>query len=376
MIYTIAMRLSLLALTSVTLTNYIVTLSLFYIWDIAPSRDNLQTGLLFATTLISGFVINMGTIIQIVTQLRQKTTNVDFKYTECLLVGCFVLFVSQIHATTIELILLNDRSMDRISLFATPITTLFSLLCVLIFYLVTKRQITRERYALPATRFGKDIVFVEGTACIGKTTSCDVSFDFARYMDERKLYGQKHECAYVQSLYEANLYADILNEILMKDTTIYGPNKSSSKNYYFFDRWGVSQLVYAILFHLDGPFCHPDVFVARFDETILRNCELVDEIKRVFNKWALLFENMNPHGSVSYLWYGARKPVYTASLMTRRNGSECRMKDWNLVYYTQNQNYVFRKIQEITGLGKYHEMDVVTYDDLVSHVNESYTVDK
>lgn len=373
--YVLLMRLCLLALTSITLTNYIVTIFLFYVWDIAPARNNVQTGLLFVTTLISGFVINLGTIIQIVTQLRKKSNNVDFKYTECLLVGCFVLFVSQIHATTVELILLDNRSIDRWSLFATPITTLLSLICVFVFYIVTKRQITEESYVLPITRIGKDIVFVEGTACIGKTTSCDISFDFARYIDERKLYERKHDCPYIQSLYEANLYADILCEILFKDAILYSSINEKTRddrqaNYYFFDRCNTSQLVYAILFHLDGACCHPDVFAARFEETIMRNEELVVEIRRVFRKWSHLFEKMNPQGSISYLWYGARKPEYTASLMTRRDGCEGRMENWNLAYYTQNQNYVFRKIQEITALGRYVEVDVITYDDLVAHTED------
>lgn len=394
------LRIFLITLVGVTVANYLETIVRFYWYNVTPDRTTVRAAILFSTTVLAGLVINLGTILQIVTQLRRKATNVDFKYTECLLFGSFVLFVSQMHSTTIELILLeNSDQLSRMSLIgfiATPITTLLSFLCVTVFYVVTKRQeaIASNKYNISyasnknstVTRCGRDIVFVEGTACIGKTTSCDVSFDYARYIGEQALYKTKHELPYVQVLYEANLYSDIVNEILNKDAIVYSPMIDSyagnefdgsvknvvtrNENYYFFDRSNMSQLVYAILFHLDGARCEPTIFAARFDETIGRNRELMDEIRRVYRKWAYIYGKLNPNGVVSFLWVGARTPEKIASRVRSRNGLECDMKDWNLTYYTYNQNYVFRKIQEICNLGAYLETDLLTYKDLIDYVNE------
>lgn len=399
------LRFFLIALVCVAIGNYSETIVRYFWHGISPDRnDATRSTVLFATTLLSGLVINLGTIIQIVTQLRRKVSRVDFKYTECLLFGSFVLLVSQMHGTTIEMILL-DKSiglvrMNVISFIATPITTLLSFVCVTIFYAVTKHQefrandrhsnnindddnnnnnnnnkwtVFRKRY--DDTKIGHDIVFVEGTACIGKTTACDVSFDYARYMDERALYARKHELPYVQALYEANLCVDIVNEIANKNAIVYSPMIDSTvehdDNYYFFDRSNMSQLVYAILFHLDGARCEPSAFAARFEETIGDDRELNDEIRRVFRKWAYVYGKLNRNGDVSFLWYGARTPEDVAARIRTRNGSECRENDWNLTYYTYNQNYVFRRIQEICDLGRYVEVDLITYKSLVADANET-----
>lgn len=385
-------RLFLVALVCLAIGNYLETIVLFYGYNVTPARTTVRAAILFTTTLLAGLVINLGTIIQIVTQLRRNVANVDFKYTECLLFGSFVLFVSQMHGTTIELMLLDNHDqltrMSIIGFIATPITTLLSFICVLIFFLVTKRQETRALYHLPrkndrgTIRSGRDVVFVEGTACIGKTTSCDVSFDFARYRDECALYRTKHELPYVQVLYEANLYSDIINEILNKDSLIYAPSISAPnektyefshrrENYYFFDRSNVSQLAYAILFHLDGARCEPKQFAIRFNRTIEQNLALVEEIRRVYRKWAYIYEKLNPNGLVSFLWFGASTPEKVAARIRDRNGHECNMNDWNLTYYTYNQNYTFCQIQKICNLGKYVETDLITYEDLVKYVKNS-----
>lgn len=441
----------LVLLSLVTIGNFAWFLGDWIIFDIFPRNYNdvqWQGTILFVTTIGSGLVINLGTIIQTVIEFRQSSIAVDFKYTECLLCGCFVLFISQVHYSTIDLIRQpNTRHFtvfNWLNQFASPITTFMSLLCVLVFHSVTNWQKNRQQTSVELesmdviharnadnvgqrrrqrqerqqmrqqsspTRListGKDnrsdhkscVVFVDGTACIGKTTVCDFTFDLTNYIKQCSLYSEKHAIPYIQSMYESKMFSDILSTIRdiekrylstkLNETTTTNNTLNSMKkyfnnccshtidleifptiDYYFFDRSPYSQIAYALLFHYHGPTTEPHTFADNFDHGILRNPVVCNELKTVMHKWLHEMRRVKPNIEYRFLWYGSISPSYTMNLLQKRDGPENSMNEWNLLYYTFNQNHVFQRLHQISEIGLYNETHLLTrealFDQMLSY---------
>lgn len=258
------------------------------------------------TTFSSGFIINIGTIIQTCATLMRK--DVRLRYTECLLVGCLILFVSQVQLMLYEVYSVGKLTWDQI---ATPFTTFLSVVCTCAFHLCTKLRREEKKHheksynllhgesavqqsqenisfigenrkttiALASTiasvrtpspspppvrkldsgnGTSTRIIFVEGTAGIGKSTICDVSFDFSRYLTRAPLYLHKQEVAYVQSLYEGHVYADIITEMCLASGKRLSTASSTktrvrfNSNEVIYDRSPFAQIAYNIIFALNG----------------------------------------------------------------------------------------------------------------------------
>lgn len=404
---TLALRVLLCFLSTITILNFSYMLINWLYYEVPPNNyrsGRFQNSILFATTISSGMVINLGTVIQTLVELKYKNALIDFKYTECLLCGCFLLLLSQTHSSVSEIIIErinNNLTSSTVSNFiATPITTFMSFASVLIFHLVTLRNKGGRRSfgrtvsdESPPEKERKTInyvTFVEGTACIGKTTCCDVSFDYTRYLEECELYVRKGEYMFIQSLYEANMYADMVLQICDEYDKCHGEPFANEREarvdkccnflgfswkreymarYRFFDRSPFSQLGYCLLFHLNGAVTEPEEFKLRFDTLVSTNETFCNEIRRVFRKWEHLIQRLMPAVKVSFAWYGSKDPRKTATLMSCRQGIDCQLGTRNLTYYTANQNYVFRRLQEISGVGGYTEVEILNRKIMIDYLS-------
>lgn len=354
------------------------------------------------TTFSSGFIINIGTIIQTCATLMRK--DVRLRYTECLLVGCLILFVSQVQLMLYEVYSVGKLTWDQI---ATPFTTFLSVVCTCAFHLCTKlrreekkhheksynllhgesgAQQSRENISFmgenrkntialastiasvrtpspsppPVRKLDSGngtstrIIFVEGTAGIGKSTICDVSFDFSRYLTRAPLYLHKQEVAYVQSLYEGHVYADIITEMCLASGKRLSTASSTktrvrfNSNEVIYDRSPFAQIAYNIIFALNGEKKNPFEYRNDFDK-LVQVPELHNELRHLFNKWIEIFKWIN--ADVKLIWLGSQSPEQTAARLLARSGIR---EDCNLTNYIINQNYTFSKLCEISGVGTFY----------------------
>lgn len=355
------------------------------------------------TTFSSGFIINIGTIIQTCATLMRK--DVRLRYTECLLVGCLILFVSQVQLMLYEVYSVGQLTWDQI---ATPFTTFLSVVCTCAFHVTTKLRREEKKHheksynllygetavqqqpqenimfvgenrratiALASTiasirtpspspppmrrlnsgvGMNTRIIFVEGTAGIGKSTICDESFDFSRYLTRAPIYLHKQEVPYVQSLYEGHVYADIITEMCLASGNRLS-NASSTKSRVRFnseeviyDRSPFAQIAYNIIFALNGEKKNPFEYRNDFDK-LVQIPELHNELRHMFNKWIDIFKWIN--ADVKLIWLGSQSPEQTAARLLARSGIR---EDCNLTNYIINQNYTFSKLCEISGVGTFY----------------------
>lgn len=351
------------------------------------------------TTFSSGFIINIGTIIQTCATLMRK--DVRLRYTECLLVGCLILFVSQVQLMLYEVYSVGKLTWDQI---ATPFTTFLSVVCTCAFHVSTKLRREEKKHheksynllygesavqqpqelfvgdrrntiALASTiasirtpspspppmrkvnssgSMNTRIVFVEGTAGIGKSTVCDESFDFSRYLTRAPLYLHKQEVPYVQSLYEGHVYADIITEMCLASGKRLSTASSTKTRVRFnsdeviYDRSPFAQIAYNIIFALNGEKKNPFEYRNDFDK-LVQIPELHNELRHLFNKWVEIFKWIN--ADVKLIWLGSQSPEQTAARLLARSGIR---EDCNLTNYIINQNYTFSKLCEISGVGTFY----------------------
>lgn len=377
------LRTLLLSLVTVCVFNLIANLVARFVYRLDDhSPWDVFHLVLFSTTIVAGAVINLGTVIQIVCAVRNSSLNVDFKYTECLMSGCLALLIAQIHAEVFNLLDNGVRELlfvDWCVRLATPVTTLMSFLSVTVFHLVTRRLAGRldDGHRSIGSSSGRrlrprksKLVFVEGTACIGKTTVSDVSFDYGQYLKNTSLFSRKTEEASIQAVYEVNLHADLL-AFLDRIAPHYETRRTdtstalSEETDYIIDRSPLSQLAYALLFRLDGQREEPHRFVERFDRYVLHDHLFTTAIRSAANKWYAAVERLvGNRARVHLLWYGSLSPSLTVSRLRERGGFENKSTmssnvQWNLLHYTYNQNYTFRRLAEITAIGPYLEVDLL-----------------
>lgn len=251
-----------------------------------------------------------------------------------------------------------------------------------------------------------NIAFIEGTSCIGKTTVCNRSFDYDYYRKLNPLYMKKQEVPGVKSLYDANLMIDVFDELLdwrdrigqleMETHQVVSTDgtavsffdrclplcHSSSNDVYYdecegfqrstvretsapmldriFERVIFSQVVYDILFALHGEIVPTEKFAVAVDELIVLDVNYRNEIRRVFKKWMNLARRLVPCANIKMLWCGADNVHKTVEDIKKRGGFENDAPDWDLVNYIANQNYLFKTIAEISGIGRYVTVDKLT----------------
>lgn len=436
--------LSLFAFVALALANFVASFvrSVVYGYarDLSPSSP--ENVILLGTILASGLVINLGTILQIASQCRGRNNRVNIKYTQCLVAGCFVLLVGQVHSSMNDLLVASSTNdVNWATFFATPITTFLSFFCSAIFYATTNhlapsssrrrplnfvcrgirtdevdtfRDTSREILCRQDDSWSgrnedsdqslqleqltrRPLIFLEGTACLGKTTICDQTFDFAHYIQLYPDYQRKNDELYVQSMYEANLYADTLYALIDENersierkhrrTLIDGTHPptaalshisiandtsggklrdaSSADITTLFDRSPFSQIAYAILYKFHGESREPHVFAEEIDQ-LFDDGKFVAELTNVLRKWMVLLRQLYRHVDVRVIWFGAQSPSTTVQRLLKRDSLEVARPGWNLLHFVHNQNKLFRTLQAKTGFGEYREIDILTRDDIAN----------
>lgn len=453
--------------------------------------DHIQRVLVIITTMSSGFVINLGTIIQTFATLTRR--DIRLRYTECLLVGCLILFISQIHLMLYQVYSANQLTWDQI---ATPFTTFLSVVCTCAFHTSVKlmqdtaayeaksknsynllcsdtgpseivldvpssssqedavttspkveekpttpintgaeekkvQRIHVKRNApAPPINFNtnsnqsvnsnpsdnsnpngnskvnlnsnlnpnntnisnnsnissnssstslisissspssirrsplaiKRLVFLEGTSGIGKNAICDESLDFSKYLARSPLYLRKQKLPYIQSLYEAHVFADVICELCSFSGKPFASG-SSSKTVKFtsteiiYDHSPFAHIVHNILLSLRGDSKDHDEYCADLDK-LLSTPDLRNELRSLFCKWMEIFKWV-VNCETKFVWLGAKNPHKTAIKILARSGLEFTSDDSCLISYIRNQNYTFAKLSEITNSGKFHLVDQV-----------------
>lgn len=332
-----------------------------------------------ALLFTSGLIINLGSIIQIFSILLYGHNRLDGNYTKCLAVGCFTLLTCQLFTYTHE-------GTNNVSYLMTILTTLLSCTCTMIMYLLTtdiygfslreminemrdsRRTYTVNTVYAPTTipmsvedpKY--DIVFLEGTCCLGKTTVSDHTFDFTQYIENFGPYAMKHQLPHIASLYEAVVGADIVN--FLRDYT------DGDK---ICDRMMFSQLAYALVFHYKGHKRDPKEFAADVDREFFNDSETVQEVGRVFNKWMKIFNGMVPNATVRVVWLIAKNVDLTVKHIEERACSED-LLNWNLRNYVENQNTVFSRLASIVDVERNYSSvkfvdDFLTADSIAQHID-------
>nr|WOJ45349.1 HZV_115-like protein [Apis mellifera nudivirus] len=207
-------------------------------------------------------------------------------------------------------------------------------------------------------------IFIEGTACLGKTslasTPPNQSFDFTEYVKREPLYREKHSLLYVQALYDAELYADM--------TLLRIINTAADVRY--IDRSHMSQFCYAVIFAFNGAHCEPEEFIEHVDLAVFNRPAIIDALHRANLAWQRI-EHLAGVTNIHTVWCVSAEPRRTAELMLKRGDSyemtllfgadrqrhahtdiaktvEERERLLNIAErYVRNQNYVFERVSGI-----------------------------
>lgn len=182
------------------------------------------------------------------------------------------------------------------------------------------------------------ITILEGVSGLGKTTVSDMSFDFEKYINISNLYKKKHSNNFIQSLYELNLNIDFFYFIQTLE---------KNKNY-LIDRCPLSQIIYIILFLYQGETKNPILFAEETNQKVFTE-KFCEELKKTCSKW------------FDYLKYISKTEInlkillsedthFTCNTIKKRNTFE--NDSFNLLNYLENQNFLFKKLNEITQLGE------------------------
>jgi len=303
--------------------------------------------------LLSGLIINFGTIVQIGSIIIYETDRLDGCYTQCLIIGCLTLLICQMFTYEHE----YARNTSNLM---TILTTCLSCTCTLTMYALTNKRfgasvlkfLKIKRARLP-TRSGilkittdpqqqqqsnvNNLVFLEGTSSVGKTSTSDVSQDMTKNVKRFNLYAVKYQYPYIQSMYEARIYLDTI--CLVKNYT---------GGTLMCDRMMFSQFVYSLVFHYKGHQLDPREFNEIVDKNVFENLAIVRELRELFQSWIRVLRQLNsPHtDNLTIVWVMAKNPKFTAQLIRERSEMED-LNTWNLENYVHNQNAVFQRLANV-----------------------------
>lgn len=297
--------------------------------------------------VISGFLINAGTVIQIVGNVVLKTNTLQFNYLTCLVSGCFLLFFGQLFAYVHKMVRDTDF---LISLFGSFLSFAFTIIL-----LATNEynDVTNRRARIINVSIPKKIIYYEGTSGVGKTTvGTDHSYDLTNYTDKHPLFKSKQTLPYVQTMYMMHLYSDLVLDLLEF-------SRDEVARMSFNDRHIFSQLVYDILFFYKGERTNPQEFRQVVDKAIFndRNCVklLRLSMRRVFDT----VKSIAPNVEINIDWFISGDALFTKQKLIDRGGFEAYQSNWNLEWYVQNQNYLFQTLWEISKIGDMHVVKLI-----------------
>lgn len=196
------------------------------------------------------------------------------------------------------------------------------------------------------------IIFLEGTSGVGKTTSSNKSFDYVKYLSNNPEFSEKHNNPHLQILYDTHIHLDLIDNLLIfKDQDL--------KDDIYIDRFFISQFVYYILFKFNGQNVDPENFKFNVDNDVFSKVEICILLKNLTGKFLNLVTKITNKPSTIY-WCVSKDVKFTEIAMRSRNGFEIeneKTNNWNIENYIHNQNYLFKKLQSIIGIGKLVEVE-------------------
>lgn len=326
--------------------------------------------------VISGILINAGTIIQVVFNIIARSNMMNFNYLTCLVCGCFLLVSGQLFTYVHK----NIHDWDfLISMLGSMMSFIFTMALLITNRINEYRERNRisneecqivsipHRYADKDDRRShhhhwvnhqnKRIVYYEGTSGVGKTTSAPSgSYDYLRYLNNFPEFMNKTSFPYLQTCYNMQLYADIYLDIMEFSRN---GHKQQATN----DRFIFSQLAYDIIFQYNGHKLNPEDFKRSVDLSIFNKPNITRLIKTSMLKIMESVETMAPNiKDVDVIWFISKDPEYTKIKIEERGTFETRQQNWNLLWYIKNQNYVFCKLQQISGIGRISSVKLINID--------------
>lgn len=300
--------------------------------------------------VISGLLINSGTVIQIIVNITLKNNTLQLNYISCLVFGCSLLSVGQLFAYVHKMLRDTDFLISLISSFASFV---FTTTLLAINKYNTTRQRRRGDMDLHDISIPKKITYYEGTSGVGKTTTgVDHSYDYTEYIDKQPLFKLKHSLPYVQTMYMMQLYSDIVLDLLEFSRD---DSATTAAN----DRHILSQLVYDILFFYKGERTNPQEFRQTVSAAIFNDRHYLKLIRSSMRRVFTAVTSIAPNVTMNIDWFVSSDPLFTKQKLIDRGGFEVHQADWNLEWYVQNQNYVFRRLWEISGIGDLHVVKLV-----------------
>lgn len=200
------------------------------------------------------------------------------------------------------------------------------------------------------------IIFVEGTSGLGKTTHCDQSFDFSKYLVSFPKFFEKHETHHIQTIYDNHIILDLMSYLLNLNNNV---SIDETKNLYL-DRCFISQFVYSILFKYKGQYHDPKYFADQLNSNVFSDKKLMDILKYGVEKLLCVTKKIT-NRQVDIYWCISNNPEFTANIIQKRKGfevsSEKKTQMWNIYNYIRNQNFIFEKIHEILQIGSLIKVD-------------------
>lgn len=293
--------------------------------------------------LLSSGLINAGTVFQIVGNFVNRNNVLCFNYIKCLICGCFILSIGQLYTYTHKSIRDCDFLISLCGSFASFFFT--STLGIINKY--NKQRELKMCNHVPKFMINnsKRIIYNEGTSGVGKTSNAkNQSFDFITYTLKYPLLKSKHSLPYVSSLYDMLLNSDIALNLI-------NFSKDENTTIEINDRHVFSQFAYNVLFYYRGEKLNPKMFKSIVDKNIFKNDEYIHLIYEAMNQVYEAAKAMAPNVKINIKWFIAEDPKFTKQKLIERNEFDAQQSDWNLEFYIENQNYVFYKLHEISGIG-------------------------
>lgn len=295
--------------------------------------------------ILSLMLINITAAVRIIEIFVLKESSEQFIHRACVVSGLYMLFFGQLFTYIHKMVQDND-------LLILIVGSFFSFALTIILLMIDYYNDWKSRRTLIIT-MPKNIVYYEGTSGLGKTTmSTDHSYDFTNYTHKYPLYKSKQALPYVQTMYMMQVYSDIIMDLLefSKDDAA-----TTSIN----DRHIFSQLVYDIVFFYQGERTNPPEFRQMVNRAIFENRSCVKLLKismrRVFNT----VKSIAPNTNIKIDWFVSADALFTKQRLIDRGGFEAYKNNWNLEWYVHNQNYIFRKLWEISGIGDMHVVKLI-----------------
>lgn len=307
-------------------TTCLLKVALIFVSSISFDNE-LNRYIIMVVMLLAGIIINIGSVIQGIKNLRKTSSKLSLLYLYLLVGGCLVLFCGQLAGV------IKTYNFD---LLISSLTSLLSFACSS-FLLITTLYV---KHRVPVT------IVLEGIAGSGKTFMASKSFDYFSFLTQYPIYKTKHESSVINTLYNINLQSLL--------QMYKGEDKIN-----FIDRDILSQVVYSLLLQLNGSHINFKDFKLQAD-SILNDLEFKQILKDALTNYYKTHTNYKvkviiPKNYDAVLFY--------SNSVIKRQGFEVDL-EFDIVNYTLNQAYMFKRIVEIINL---KNVQLIYADNFVSH---------